>query len=167
MKEAFQWTKDQLLGKSVLRQPDLKLQFVIHTDASAYGCGAVLSQWDEKDNKLHPCRYLSHKFSDAERNWSTFEREAYAIVYTLQHLEYYVRASPLKVIIWTDHSPLRFLHRTEKGRLVRWWVGVIQPHMDKIEILKIYNTHKPLSFHSLLLRLSMYILTRNVYHLRT
>ena len=57
--------------------PDLHLldpekTFVLRTDASDYGIGAVLMQ--EHEGKLFPICYASRKLSDAERNYSTIEK---------------------------------------------------------------------------------------------
>ena len=61
-----------LTSDPVLRLPDPKKTFVLRTDASDYGIGAVLMQ--EHEGKLFPICYASRKLSDAERNYSTIEK---------------------------------------------------------------------------------------------
>lgn len=51
--------------------------FYVQTDASLYGTGIVLSQIIE--GKGHPIFYPSKKFSRAEQNYSTIERQLVAI----------------------------------------------------------------------------------------
>ena len=52
---AFQALKDALVEPPVLMYPDFDKSFVLETDASARGLGAVLSQ--EEDGRLHPVAY--------------------------------------------------------------------------------------------------------------
>ena len=61
-----------LTSDPVLRLPDPEKTFVLRTDASDYGIGAVLMQ--EHEGKLFPICYASRKLSDAERNYSTIEK---------------------------------------------------------------------------------------------
>ena len=53
------------------------------------------------DNVEHP---ISYKLRDSERNYSTVEKEALALVTSLRTFSPYFGAAPVKV--WTDHSPL-------------------------------------------------------------
>lgn len=51
---------------------ELKKRFTtapILVDASKEGIGVVLSQWSEKDGKMHPCTFLFRSLSKAERNY--------------------------------------------------------------------------------------------------
>ena len=50
---------------------------VLITDASSYAVGAILSQKGE-DNLLHPICYGSSVLTDAQRKWSTVQRELYS-----------------------------------------------------------------------------------------
>ncbi|GBN80631.1 Retrovirus-related Pol polyprotein from transposon 297 [Araneus ventricosus] len=62
---AFEKLKTLLTSEPVLYAPDFTKKFVLQTDASEFGMGAVLSQiYDEKNE--HPVLYLSKKFSEAE-----------------------------------------------------------------------------------------------------
>nr|KAG5698502.1 hypothetical protein BaRGS_005897 [Batillaria attramentaria] len=53
--------------------------FVLRTDASNDGVGAILMQ--EHEGKLHPVSYGSKKLSNAEKNYSHTEKEYLAIVW--------------------------------------------------------------------------------------
>ena len=55
-------------------------QFTLITDASSYAVGAILSQKGE-DNLLHPICYGSSVLTDAQRKWSTVQRELYGLVH--------------------------------------------------------------------------------------
>ena len=63
-------------------------QFILQTDASDVGVGAVLSQLDN-DGKECPLAFASKSLSPRERNYSVTEKEAYAIVYAVWHFRVY------------------------------------------------------------------------------
>ena len=64
---AFQSLKGRFIKAPVLLVPDPQRQFVVEVDASNEGIGAVLSQRSDKDNRMHPCAYLSRKLTPAEK----------------------------------------------------------------------------------------------------
>ena len=51
----------------MLAYPNFDVDFVLETDASVKGLGAVLSQ-HQSDGVLHPVAFTSHSLSPAERN---------------------------------------------------------------------------------------------------
>ena len=52
---AFMELKGRFTSGTILVHPDPTRPFVVEVDASDTGAGAVLSQWNEEDKKLHPC----------------------------------------------------------------------------------------------------------------
>ena len=60
----------------------------MHTDASEVGLGGVLSQ--VRAGEEHPITYISRKLLPNERNYSTVEKEALAIKWSLDKLRYYL-----------------------------------------------------------------------------
>ncbi|XP_070566393.1 uncharacterized protein [Ptychodera flava] len=58
--DAFQKLKDALASSPVLAVPDYNKPFVVQTDASDHGIGAVLCQYDDKGEE-HPVQYISRK----------------------------------------------------------------------------------------------------------
>ena len=86
---AFEWTKDcqeafdelkeRFLEEPILLMPDTTKQFVLQTDASKWATGAVLKQIGD-DGELHPCGYISHTLTPAERNYQVYDRELLAVV---------------------------------------------------------------------------------------
>ena len=71
--ESFQTLKTALTQKPILRLPDFEKQFVLQTDVSDSGLGAVLLQ--EHDGVNMPVMYISRKLNAAETRYSTIERE--------------------------------------------------------------------------------------------
>ncbi|GFN90480.1 Zinc finger protein [Plakobranchus ocellatus] len=74
---AYNSSKVSVTSKPVLQLPDVNKKFVLRTDASYRGLGAVLLQ--ENEGTLFPVAYASKDLTDRERKYSVFEREAFAI----------------------------------------------------------------------------------------
>ncbi|KAL0427675.1 UNVERIFIED_CONTAM: Retrovirus-related Pol polyprotein from transposon opus [Sesamum latifolium] len=87
-------------------------------DASNDALGAVLGQRVEK--KFHTIYYASRKMNDAQRNYATTEKELLAVIFAIEKFRPYLLLS--KVIIFTDHSALRYLlsKQDAKPGLLRW-----------------------------------------------
>ena len=64
----------------VLVPPRFGEPFLLYTDASLYAVGCCLAQEDESGDK-HPIAYGSHKLTPTQCNWSTIEREAFAVLW--------------------------------------------------------------------------------------
>ncbi|XP_070174729.1 uncharacterized protein [Littorina saxatilis] len=115
----------------VLLLPDLSQDFVVRTDASSTGLGAVLLQ--EKEGLLHPVAYASRKLLDRESRYSTIERECLAIVWGLTKFSRYLLCR--EFVIQTDHRPLTYMAscRLKNSRVMRWVLSlqefkfVVQP----------------------------------------
>ncbi|GBG78917.1 hypothetical protein CBR_g28631 [Chara braunii] len=80
---AFKRLKHALMNHEVLMVPDPQKPFIVTTDASQYGIGAVLAQQDGK--KLRPIEYMSKKMPSKKVAKSTYERELYALYKALVH----------------------------------------------------------------------------------
>uniref|UniRef100_A0A803KDA6 Gypsy retrotransposon integrase-like protein 1 n=1 Tax=Xenopus tropicalis TaxID=8364 RepID=A0A803KDA6_XENTR len=117
--------KSALVNAPVLSAPDFSRGFIVHTDASTYGIGAVLSQVDEKGGE-HPIIYLSRKLLPREVAYATIEKECLAIVWALKKLQPYLFGSAFTVV--TDHNPLSWLQRVsgDNGKLLRWSLALQQ-----------------------------------------
>ena len=74
---AFQM-KNLICSAPIIRYPDFHREFVLQTDASDVGLGAVLSQIDEYGRE-HVVAYASKTLSAREINYSRTEKEAFAI----------------------------------------------------------------------------------------
>ncbi|GFX64865.1 retrovirus-related Pol polyprotein from transposon 297 [Trichonephila clavipes] len=71
---AFRELKGKLIDKPVLCASNFEREFIVQTDASNAGMGAVLTQLIEQ-GKEHPILYLSKKFSEVEKRHCTTEKE--------------------------------------------------------------------------------------------
>ena len=82
--EAFTLLKHKLSSAPVLAYPDFCKDFVLETDASIKGLGAVLSQ-KQSDGKLHPIAFASRALSPPEKNYAVIELETLAVVWACSH----------------------------------------------------------------------------------
>lgn len=101
---AFEQLKQALVNAPVLAIPDFSKQFVLETDASDSGFGAVLIQ------DSHPVAYLSKPVCKRNQALSTYEKECMAIILAVEKWRPYLQNA--EFIIRTDHKSL--LHLTEQ-----------------------------------------------------
>ena len=98
--QAFDTIKKIVSQETLLRHPDFNKEFEIHTDASKYQLGAVISQ----NNK--PIAFYSRKLNSAQLNYTTTERELLAIVETLKEFRNILLGQ--KIVVHTDHKNLTY-----------------------------------------------------------
>jgi hypothetical protein len=113
--------KEGLLKACAVFYPDYSLQWILRTDASEYGIGAVLIQVSVKSdgiNELQPIAFYSKKFSEQALKWPTIEQEGYAIFAAVRRFSYYLIGKDF--IIETDHNNLRWMEASEVAKIVRW-----------------------------------------------
>ena len=129
--QAFEALKQCLCSKPVLRSPDFSKTFVLQTDASDRGVGAVLSQLSD-DGEEHPVGYFSRKLLPREERYSTVEKECLAIRLAVEAFKVYLLGR--KFVIQTDHRSLEWLERLKEGnpRLCRWSLA-LQPYEYTVE----------------------------------
>ena len=116
--KAFESLKQALVSSPILDYPRQNDKFVLTTDASDTGLGAVLST--ERGTVIE---YASRTLTSAEKNYATTEKECLAIVWSVHKLRQYLIGSRFK--LETDHKPLEWLEsaRTSQARsqrLERW-----------------------------------------------
>lgn len=108
--KAFQALKHALVTAPVLAMPDFAEPFIVETDASDKGIGAVLIQ------KQHPIAFLSHALGPRHQGLSTYEKESLAIILAVEHWRPYLQHA--EFFIRTDHRSLSFL---DDQRLTTPW----------------------------------------------
>lgn len=103
--DAFQTLKEKIINPPILQYPDFSKRFIITTDSSQDGLGAVLSQGEV--GKDLPIAFASRTLNKAEKNYSTIEREMLGIVWAAKYFRPYVFGR--KFTICTDHKPLKWI----------------------------------------------------------
>jgi hypothetical protein len=117
--EAFDELKRRLVTAPILTAPDWTREFHVTVDASGWCLGAILWQLDA-GNRECPIYYASRQMNPAEKNYTTTEREALAMVYACKKFRHYLLG--YKVVFHTDHDSLKYLVNKPdlSGRLARW-----------------------------------------------
>ncbi|XP_021769518.1 uncharacterized protein LOC110733760, partial [Chenopodium quinoa] len=112
--KAFEEVKEKMCNTPILALPDFSKPFEVECDASGKGIGAVLIQGGR------PIAYFSEKMSQGKLNYSTYDKEFYAMVRALEHWSHYLRPQPF--ILHSDHESLRFIHGQKKlnARHAKW-----------------------------------------------
>ncbi len=127
--QALTKVKAALCGGPLLHSPNFDLPFLLQTDASDRGLGAVLSQVVGGEER--PVLYLSRKLSKRETRYSVIEKECLAIRWAVLTLRYYLLGRELTLC--SDHAPLQWLHRMKdtNARITRWYLA-LQPFKFKV-----------------------------------
>jgi len=112
----------------VLGGPDFDQKFVLQTDASDVGLGAVLSQDMEGQEKV--IAYASRRLTPAEHNYKTTEKEYLAVTLAIRKMRCYLEGYRFEVI--TDHLALKWLNsiETPSGQIARWALELQQFQFD-------------------------------------
>nr|XP_016436215.1 PREDICTED: uncharacterized protein LOC107762369 [Nicotiana tabacum] len=117
--DAFNLLKEKLYYATLLQLPDVYKSFEIECDASGKGISVILMQ----DSK--PIDYFSEKLSGATLNYSTYDKELYALVKALATCQHYLW--PREFVIKTDHESLKYLKSQGKiSRRYAKWVEFIE-----------------------------------------
>src|SRR5712671_5272140 len=137
---AFETLKKLMCSKPVLTQPQYDRPFIVHTDASAYGVGAILLQEGEvnpqKPSKprLHPIAYYSATFTPTERNYDIYKHELLAVIKALQNWRPHLAWTPHPFTLITDHANLTFWkHPRKVNRRVARWFAELQDYWFEIK----------------------------------
>lgn len=119
---AFDRLKSCLRNDVFLAAYDPEKPTTLETDASDVAFAGVISQPDAS-GCLRPVIMFSHKFKDAERNWTVHDKELYAIVYAFSRYRHFLAAPRFPVSVYTDHRNLAQFMTTTKlsGRQSRWY----------------------------------------------
>ena len=130
---AFWQLKELLTTTPLLAYPNLNQDYILETDASVQGLGAVLSQ-EQPDRKVHPVAYASRALSPSERNYGMTELETLAVVWGVSHFRHHLYGT--SVTIYTDHTAVKAVlessHPTAKH--ARWWSRVYGQGIKDIKI---------------------------------
>ena len=130
--DAFRNLQSALLSATVLAIPFTgpTATFILYTDASTVGIGAVLLQ--DQGNGPQPVCYESRKLSPAERGYAVHELEMLAVVHAVKVFRHYLEGCQ-HFTLYTDHHSLKyfFTQRDLSRRQARWAqdLAPYQPNM--------------------------------------
>ena len=131
---AFEALKTAITQSPVLAYPNFNVDFVLETDASVKGLGAVLSQY-QSNSVLHPVAFASRSLSPVEGNYGVTDLETLAVVWAMQHFRAYLYGH--KVTVITDHSAVKTVlgAPNSNGKHARWWLKVFSSGVKDVQIV--------------------------------
>jgi hypothetical protein len=103
---SFNTLIEKLTHAPLLQLPDFGKTFELECDASGIGIGGVLLQEGK------PIAYFSEKLSGPLLNYSTYDKELYALVRVLETWQHYLW--PKEFVIHSDHESLKYIRGQEK-----------------------------------------------------
>lgn len=109
---AFNDFKSKLANATLLAHPISNAKISLSVDASDTAIGGVVHQ--HINNQLEPLSFFSKKLSDAERKYSTYDRELLAVYKSIKHFKYMLEARPFT--IFTDHKPITFAFKQRSDK---------------------------------------------------
>ena len=131
LKSQFNWTAFKRLKNALCSSPILfylhsSEMFILDTDASNIGIVAVLSQLQDKEEKV--IEYFSSVLSEPEKNYCATKKELLAIVRAVEHFHKYLYRR--EFLIRTDHAALTWLLQMKncEGQVGRWLERLQQYH---------------------------------------
>ncbi|XP_062556923.1 uncharacterized protein K02A2.6-like [Armigeres subalbatus] len=130
---AFNALKEAICTAPILGYFDNERRTRVIADASPVGLGAVLVQFeDENDDKPTIISYASKSLSATERRYCQTEKEALAIIWSVEKFQFYLIGREFE--LETDHRPLTAIFKSTSqppGRIERW-VLRLQPFKFRI-----------------------------------
>src|SRR6266508_29492 len=99
--QAFDALKSKLTQAPLLQLPDFDKTFELECDASGTGIRGVLIQGGK------PVAFFSEKLHGPALNYSTYDKELYALVHVLQTWQHYLWSR--EFVIHSDHESLKYL----------------------------------------------------------
>ena len=126
--EAFRRLKQTLTSPTVLAFPDWNSTFVVQTDASSAGAGAVLLQPVGREERV--LAFASHRFSKTDSRRGPTERECMDVLWAIKHFGQYVGGR--RFTLETDCSALTWLFRSRNldPKLHRWALSLQEYDID-------------------------------------
>ena len=109
--EAFSQLKELLSSTPVLAFADFTKPFIVHTDASGDGLGAILYQ--EQEGQERPISFASRSLSPSEKKYPAHKREFLALKWAIsdKFRDYLYGAT---FVVRTDNNPLTYILKSAK-----------------------------------------------------
>jgi hypothetical protein len=116
--DSFCSLQHSLISAPILAYPNPVSRYILDTDASDFGIGAVLSQ--VQDGQERVIAYASKSLSRSERRYCVTRKELLAIVKFVKHFKHYLYGQ--RFLVRTDHGALRWLFnfKSPEGQVARW-----------------------------------------------
>ncbi|GET55355.1 retroviral-like aspartic protease 1 [Rhizophagus irregularis DAOM 181602=DAOM 197198] len=124
--KALEELKKKLINYPILQHLNFEKEFILITDASGEGLGAILEQLNENNREI-VISYVSRSLVNAEKRYPIIELECLAVFWGIKYFHKYLFGRKFKVI--TDYAALKGFISTSKvpkGRRGRWMMELQQ-----------------------------------------
>ena len=127
-KDAFETLKRACLKAPGLAFADFDKPFLLETDASKLGLGAVLSQ-KQADSQYHPAAYASQSLTTHEHNYHSTKQEFLVLKWEIaEQFQEYILWKPF--IVKTNNNPYTYIMTSPNLDATRhWWVVTCMIHI--------------------------------------
>ena len=134
-KHAVWELKEKIQSVQVLVFPDFEKLFLLETDTSGEGLGAVLSQ-KQDDGRYHPMAFGSHALTPSQQNYHSSKLEFLTLKWSVtEHFKEYLAYTPFTVQI--DNNPLTYVMTMPNLDATRHrWVGALASYDFTLEYQK-------------------------------
>ena len=138
--ETFNRLKAACLQAPILTFPDFNKPFLLETDASGRGLGAVLSQ-KQADGRYHPIAYASHVMNETEQRYHSNKQEFLALKSAVME-QFHEYLSPYgknrnEFVVRTDNNPLTYIFSsTNLDAAGQQWVARLASYNFSLEYQK-------------------------------
>ena len=127
--------KRKVQSAPVLVFLDFNKPFLLETDASKEGLGAVVSQ-KQSDGRYHPVTFRSCSLTPLEKNYHSSKLEFLVLKWSItEHFKEYLVYLPF--VVWTDKNPLTYvLTMSNLDATGHQWVSALASFQFKLEYQK-------------------------------
>ena len=139
-REAFERLKANCLQAPILAFPDFNKPFLLETDVSGRGLGAVLSQ-KQADGRYHPIAYASRVVNETEQRYHSNKQELLALKWAITE-QFHEYLSPYgknrnEFGVCTDNNPLTYIFTsTNLDAAGQQWVARLASYNYSLEYQK-------------------------------
>ena len=88
--QALDYLQEIFCNKLLLQFPDPNKPYILYTDASNNAYSGVLCQPIDSDQDIRPVAYFSGTLTAQNKSWCVTEKEAYAVLKSMQQFDYYL-----------------------------------------------------------------------------
>lgn len=133
-RNSFIRLKERIARSATRYQPNFTKEFILTTDASNAGIGAILTQTNSEGQEVMIAAF-SKSLDKCQLNYSVTDKELLGVVKGIENFRHYLLGRKFK--LRTDHKALIYMKSTKNtnGRLLRWSI-ILSEYTFDVEYIK-------------------------------